>query len=174
MACNTQLTTITKGCSNNTGGLAAIYIIPSEFVSATTVSASGEITGITLSGVAKFVSYEFNKNSASYVEDAKINLENGSTYHQVDTTLTIPRRELAKRQSLSLLLAGQRNVKLILKDNNGLYWFQGYSNSANLTALGEGSGKAKGDGSKYSLTIMSEEPDQMYEVDDAIIAALIS
>lgn len=173
MACNTSLTAILKGCSTNTGGLAAIYVVPSEFISATTVVA-GEITAITMSGSAKFVEYSFNKNSASFTEEAAISLENGSTFYTTTTALTIPRRELAKRQSLSLILAGQRNVKLILKDNNGIFWYQGYANSANVTALGDGSGSAKGDGSKYSLTILSEEPELMYEVDPAIIAAIIS
>jgi hypothetical protein len=50
---------------------------------------------------------------------------------------------------------------------------QGRTNYANLTALGEGSGLAKADGSKYSLSLTSEEPDMMPEVDPTIIAALL-
>ena len=63
MYCNTGLVGITKGCStNNVGGITNFYIAPSEFLSASTVSA-GTVTSITMSGSAKFVEYEFNKNS---------------------------------------------------------------------------------------------------------------
>lgn len=174
MACNTSLTSILKNCSNNIGGLTNIYIAPAEFVTAFTQTA-GTITAINTSGgTAPFVEYQFNKNSASYVEEAGISLENGSTFYTTTTTLSIPRREVAKRNAIALVAAGQRNLYLILKDANGLYWLQGFSNYANLTALGEGSGTAKADGSKYSLTFLSEEPQLMFEVNSTIIANLIA
>lgn len=172
MACNTSLISILKSCDNNIGGLTNIYIAPEEFVSGITVS-QGVVTAITMSGTATFAEYAFNKNSASYIEEAGISLENGSTFYTTTTTLMIPRREVAKRNAIALLAAGQRNLYLILKDANGLYWFQGYQNKANLTALGEGSGAAKADGSKYSLSFLSEEPELMYEVDATIIPAII-
>lgn len=173
MACNTSLTAISKGCNNNAGGLTNFYIVPSEFVSASTV-VSGTVTSITMSGSQKFVEYQFNKNGANYVEAGTISLENGSTFFATTATLMIPRREVAKRNSIALVASGQRPVKIIMKDYNGLYWFMGYVNSANLTATGEGSGQAKADGSKYSLTFLAEEVEQMYEVDPTIIAAIIS
>ena len=173
MACNTSLTSILKTCDNNTGGVTKFYVVPSEFVTGTTQSA-GTITAISMSGSANFVEYQFNKNTANYVEEAAISLENGSTFYTTTVTLSIPRREVAKRNSLALIAAGQRDLKIILKDGNGLYWYVGYANSANLTGLGEGSGTAKGDGSKYALTFIAEEPELMYEVDSTIIAGLIS
>jgi len=173
MACNTSLTSILKSCDNNTGGVVKFYIAPSEFVTSTTVSA-GTVTAISMSGNSKFVEYQFNKNTANYVEEAAISLENGSTFFTTTVTLSIPRREVAKRNSIALVAAGQRDLKIILKDGNGLYWYVGYANSANLTALGEGSGTAKGDGSKYTLTFVAEEPELMYEVKSSIISALIA
>lgn len=172
MACNTALTAILKTCDNNTGGLTKFYIAPEEFVIATSIS-GGTITGITMSGSCKFVEFQFNKNTANYTEVASISQENGSTFFTTTITLSIPRREVAKRTSIQLIAAGQRNLKIIMKDGNGLYWYAGYANSANLTGLGEGSGTAKGDGSKYSLTFIAEEPDLMYEVSSSIIAGLI-
>jgi len=100
-------------------------------------------------------------------------LENGSTLHQVTTTLMIPRREASKRASIALLAAGQQDLAIIIEDANGLFWFQGLVNGANLTALGEGSGTAKADGSKYSLTFVSQEPAQMNEISAAAVAAVI-
>jgi len=173
MACNTSLTSILKSCDNNTGGVVKFYVAPEEFVTGTTLTA-GTITVIGMTGSTKFVEYQFNKNTANYIEEAAISLENGSTFYTTTVTLSLPRREVAKRNSLALIAAGQRNLKIILKDGNGLYWYVGYANSANLTGLGEGSGTAKGDGSKYSLTFIAEEPEMMYEVSESIIAGLIA
>jgi hypothetical protein len=127
-----------------------------------------------MSGSNKFVEFEFNKNTANYVEDGTISLENGSTFFSQTVSLVIPRREVAKRNSIALIAAGQRDLDIIVKDSNGLFWYIGYANSANLTALGEGSGTAKADGSKYSLTFLAEEPEMMYEVNSAIIAGIVS
>ena len=173
MPCNTSLTSISKGCSNNIGGLTNVYLAPAEFVTGTTVT-SGTVTTISMSGASKFVQYELNKNTANYVEAGTISLENGSTYFETTLTLSIPRREVAKRNSIALVAAGQRDLKIIVKDANGLYWFIGYANSANLTATGEGSGTARADGSKYSLTFLAQEPELMMEVDPSIIAGIIS
>ena len=173
MSCNTALTSILKGCNNNIGGLAAFYIAPSEFVTGSTVSA-GTVTAVNMSGATKFVTFEFNKNGGNYIEAAPISLENGSTYFEITVNLTIPRREVAKRNAIALLAAGQRNLDIIVLDQNGLYWYIGYANGANLTALGEGSGVSKADGSKYSLTFLAEEPELAYEVTSGIIANIIS
>jgi hypothetical protein len=172
MSCCTTITGIEKGCENNLGGIKKFYVIPLCYVSGTTES-SGTLTAINLSGGTTMAQYEFNKNTSSYVEEANISLENGSTYYTVTTTLVIPRREVAKRNSLALIAAGQPDLFIIMEDANGLYWAQGLTNGANLTAQGEGSGTVKADGSKYSLTFLSEEPEMMFEVDPTIIAGLI-
>jgi hypothetical protein len=171
MACNTSLTSILKSCDNNVGGLTTFLIAPSEFVTGTTVSA-GTITAISMSGASQFVEFQFNKNSANYTEEAAIDLTNGSTYYTETVTLTIPRREVDKRNAIALIAAGQRDLKIIVKDGNGLYWYIGYANSANLTGLSEGSGAAKADGSKYTLTFVAEEPELMYSVDSTIISSI--
>lgn len=171
MACNTSLTSILKSCDNNVGGLTNFYVIPAEFVTGTTVT-TGTVTNIGLSG-GVFVEYQFNKNSAMYTEEAAIDLVNGSTFYTETVKLTIPRREAAKSQALMLVGAGQRDLYIIVKDGNGLFWFVGYANKANLTGISEGSGTAKADGSKYTLTFLAEEPELMYEVDPAIIAGLL-
>jgi hypothetical protein len=173
MACNTSLTSILKGCDNNIGGLTHFYVIPTEFVTAIVDDGAGTITGVTVTSGSTFVEYEFNKNTANYTEEAAIDLVNGSTFYNQTVNLTIPRREVAKRNSLALIAAGQRNLNIIVKDANGLYWFVGRANGANLTAQGDGSGTAKADGSKYTLTFLAEEPEQMFEVRASIIPALL-
>lgn len=167
-----QLTGIPKGCDNNLGGIKKFYITAFDNVTSIGLTGSGEITSIGLTG-GTFVEYEFNKNSSSYTEEAQISLENGSTFYTVTTNLVIPRRELAKRNALLLTAAGQQDLAIIIQDANDIYWLQGETNGANLTANGDGSGTSKADGSKYALTFVSEEPSLMRTIDPTIIAGLI-
>jgi len=172
MSCCETITGIAKGCENNLGGIKKIYIANKCHVSGSTIS-DGVIDSITMSGGTTFAEFEFNKNSSNFVEEGAMSLENGSTLHTVTTSIMIPRREVAKRNALLLLTAGHPDLWVIIEDMNGIFWLQGYENGANVTALGEGSGTAKNDGSKYSITILSEEPEQMPEVDATIIPGLI-
>jgi hypothetical protein len=169
---------ILRGCDNNAGGLKHFYAFPLDEVTSITATASGEIFSIVLGTAScpdpKFVEYQFTKNSSSFVEDAAIDLTNGSTYYTVSTSLVITRRDLDKRNALALAASGQQDLLIILEDGNGIFWLQGQINGANLTQQGEGSGVAKADGSKYSVTFLSEELEQMPTIDSSIIAALIA
>lgn len=172
MACNTSLIAITKGCDNNAGGLTKFYVIPAEEINQTGFTISADtITAITMAASGNtWTEFEFNKNVANYEEVGTISLENGSTYFAQTVNLTIPRREAAKRAAIQLIASGQRDLQIIVKDGNGLYWFIGYANFANLTATGGGSGTVKGDGSQYTLTFLAEEPVQAFEVLASAIA----
>lgn len=172
MACNTSLISITKGCDNNAGGLTKFYVIPAESINQTGFTISADtITAITMAASGNtWTEFEFNKNVANYEEVGTISLENGSTYFAQTVNLTIPRREAAKRAAIQLIASGQRDLQIIVKDGNGLYWFIGYANFANLTATGGGSGTVKGDGSQYTLTFLAEEPVQAFEVLASAIA----
>ena len=173
MSCNTILSGIIKGCDNNMGGISNFYIAPSEFVTGTTES-GGTISAINMSGATKFVEFVFNKNTGNFTVEAAIDPVNGSTYFNQTINLVIPRRDVDKRNAIALIASGQRDLKIIVKDANGLYWYFGDQNSCMLTAVGDGSGTAKSDGSKYSLTFLAEEPEMEYEVDSSIIAGIIS
>ena len=100
MACNTNITGILKGCENNAGGLRRILIAAEEDVLTTTI-VEGEVTDITMDASKLFQGFEFNKNSASYVEEAGIDLTAGSTFFTTTLTLNIARRDVAKRNSIS-------------------------------------------------------------------------
>ena len=168
MACNT-ITTITKGCDNNTGGIQSILINDQSEVTTVTVDdATWEVTAITAS--APFVPFEFKRNTGMYTEDLASDLINGSSFVTATITLMFHRREAAKSRSIKILGEGQRDLAAIVLDANGKYW---YFPNAQITAVAEGSGTAKADGSKYSITMVSENENLAYEVDPTIIAGLL-
>jgi hypothetical protein len=173
MSCNTSLSGIIKGCDNNVGGISNFYVVPAEFVTGSTES-GGTISAINMSGATKFVEFEFKKNTGNFTVEAAIDPINGSTFYNQTINLVIHRRDVDKRNALALIASGQRDLKIIVKDGNGQYWYFGDENSCMLTAQGEGSGTAIGDGSKYSLTFLAQEPYQEYLVNSSIIAGIVS
>ena len=173
MAVCNSLTSILKSCDNNSGGIVKFYVIPSDYVTGFT-SAAGVITGITLSGSAQFEEFEFNRNTGNFEEVPTINLQNGSTFYAQTINLQLARREAVKRQSLLLIAAGQPDLTIMIKDSNGLYWGFGFGeDKVNLTGGGGGSGTAKADLNGYSLIFGAEASEPAFEIDDAIIPALL-
>lgn len=161
---------IACGCENNLGGIQAIYI--TDFCNlVSTTETDGVIETITLSSPGCMYEYCFNKNTSSLVEQAIVSIENGSLFYQQTATVIIPRREVAKRNALAMLM--QKDLLIIIKDQNGLYWLIGEQNGANVTDINSTTGVVKGDLNGYTITFLGEEPVQAKEVDSAIIAGLI-
>jgi len=168
MACTT-LEDIVKGCDNNIGGITAVYINDMDNITAVTEDAAAwEVTAITQT--ARFQTIEFRRNVGNFVEDAAIDFVNGSSFVTATITLNLHRREAAKSRQIKIMGEGQRDLAVIVKDANGKYWYFPY---AQVSAVGEGSGTAKADGSKYSVTLVAENEFLAKEVDSAIISALL-
>jgi len=170
MACST-ITSILKGCDNNIGGITSIYINDQDSVN-TDELVFGTPWTITDFGTlaAQFVPFEFRRNTGMYTEELANDLVNGSQYYTQTVTLIFHRREAAKSKSIKILGEGQRDLALVVGDANGKYW---YFPKAQLNAVTEGSGTAKADGSKYSVTFVAENEFLAYEVDAAIIPDII-
>jgi len=168
MACTT-LEDIIKGCDNNIGGITAVYV--NDMDNLTTVTedtATWEVTAITQT--SRFQTFQFRRNVGNFTEDSAIDLTNGSSYVTQVINLMLHRREATVSRALKILGEGQRDLALIVLDANGKYW---YFPNAQLTTLGEGTGTAKADGSKYSVAFTAENEFLAKEVDSTIISALL-
>ena len=84
------------------------------------------------------------------------------------------RREKSKAEAIKKLTDGQKELFIIVKDSNGLYWAFGKDEGMIVTAIEGGSGTAKADANNYVITFTGEESDNAPEVDSAIIAALLA
>lgn len=168
MACTT-LATITKGCDNNIGGITSILVNDMDNLGTVTVNTTTWTVTSFGSLVDEFVAFEFRRNTGSYTEELANDLANGSQFYTQTISLMFHRREAAKSKAIKILGEGQRDLAVIVGDANGKYW---YFPNAQLTAVAEGSGTAKADGSKYAITMVAENEFLAYEVDSTIIAAL--
>ena len=156
MSCE-ALISIEKPCDNNIGGIKTVWIAPQDEV---TVGIAGwEVTSVALTNPAAV--YAINRNTGNYTEDTAIDLINGSTFVTQTITLMFNRRDKDKSEAIHVLGAGQQYLAVFIQDSNDKYW---YFENAQLSATGEGSGTARADGSKYSITLLSEAEHLSYEI----------
>jgi hypothetical protein len=168
MACNNLDNLIQGTCENNSGGIFYAKIFDMDDVSTYSYSdTTWEVTGLTLSSTAS--TFEFRRNTSNYTSEAAIDLVNGSTYQNATINFVFHRREAAKSKAIKIIAEGQRYLGVVIGDANGKYW---YFPNAQVTAIAEGSGTARADGSKYSVTLIAELSALEYEVPLAIYSAL--
>ena len=165
MSCE-ALQNIAKSCDNNTGGIRKVWINQQEGVTATTVAAGAWI--VTAITATPFATFEINRNTGNYTEDTAVDLINGSTFVTQTITLMFNRRDKEKSEAIHVLGAGQQYLAAVVLDANGKYW---YFENLQLTATGEGSGTARADGSKYSVTLLAESDHLAYEIEAADVVS---
>lgn len=161
----TALEGIQKSCDNNSGGIYQVWFIPQDninVVTTNTVYPSYEVTAITVTPLLTvFDSYFIRRNTSSYTEEQAADLINGSTFVTQTINLVFHRREAAKSNALKILASGQQYLAGVVLDANGKYWYFPY---LQLTATGEGSGVARADGSKYTVTLVAQNESLALEV----------
>ena len=171
MACVSFSGGIANDCANNMGGITKLYL--TDFSNIVTYTESGgTVSAITMASASYFYEFAFNRNSASYQEDLVKSVEAGSALFEQTISVTIPRRDVAKRNTLALLTT--RDLAVIIKDSNGLYWYPGAVEGVYLSESTSTSGTAKADGSNYVLTLKGFEQERAPGVTSGIIAALLA
>lgn len=170
----TALEGIQKSCSNNSGGIYQVWFIPQDSIASVATSTTYpdyKVTAITFDPVTvpplQFESYFIRRNTSNYTEEQAADLINGSTFVTQTINLVFHRREAAKSNALKILASGQQYIAGVVLDANGRYWYFPY---LQLTATGEGSGTARADGSKYTVTLVAENESLALEVDLAVPA----
>lgn len=175
MSC-VSLETILKGCDNNSGGIYKFYVNRQDQVDEAGITLAAAPDDWTIDNLPlivsgdTFIELEFRRNVSSYTEDSAIDLINGSTYVTATINLMFHRRDQDKSKAINILGAGQQYLAGIVQDANGKYWYFPY---LQLSATGEGSGTTRADGSKYSVTLVADNPTLAYEVDPTVIPTII-
>lgn len=171
MACVSFTGGISNDCSNNIGGLTKLYI--TDLANITTLTSSaGTVSAITMATGSVFYQFAFNRNSATFTEDLVKSVEAGSALFEQTISVKIPRRDVSKRNTLALLT--MRDVAVIIKDSNGLYWLPGEIEGMYLLEQKGNSGTAKADGSHYELTLKGFEVSQASAIASATVAGIIA
>jgi len=170
MACN-SIVNILKGCDdNNLGGIYGIYVIDTASITGSTLDVSAH-TITALGNTEQFSTFEFKRNTGSFVSELATDLLVGSNIWNSTLTLQFSRRQGTISRALSILGEGNRFLDIIVLGADGQYT---YFDHMQLNGGSESSGTAKAEGSKYDTTLLGEMVQRPYFVDPTIIAALIA
>lgn len=157
------------GCKDNLGGVQEVYI--GSFSGDTTFSydaSTDTITGVT--GSNTFYTFEQRQEQAEFVQTGNHSIENGTNFWEQVVSLIFTKNTSDLRNTLKLL--SQSTLFVIVKDQNGTYWFIGEQNGADLTASTASAGKAFGDLNGVTVSITAKEPSPAREITAAAFAAL--
>lgn len=161
---------ITFGCERNQGGLFELYLGDLEDIDTLTeVEADWEVTAMTV--LTAPVKISIKRGTSNYTDEEANDFISGSTTNTVTVNGMLHRRSAEKSRALNILSAGQRYLYGFLRDANGQWW---YASHLQLQTVGEGSGQARADGSKYSFVLMAEAEHSLYTIDASVVASVIA
>ena len=173
MACSQVLNGIAADCQTNVGGVREVYIANYSDVTAIEVDdSSNMIKTITMADSAKFKKYAFKKNTSSMTSTLNVDPANGVNFVQTDLSLVFAKQETVKRMEIAKLSLGE--LRVIVLDANGKYWFLGQEEFVSATAGTAETGVNRTDGNKYTITLTDYSSSYPYEVDPTIVADLIA
>ena len=173
MACSQTLNGIAAACETNVGGIREVFIANYDDVSAVEVDESSNmIKTISMVDSAKFKKYAFKKNTSSMTSTLNVDPANGVNFVQTDLTVVFAKQETVKRMEIAKLSLGE--LRVIVKDANGKYWFLGQEEFVSATSGSAETGTNRTDGNKYQIVLSDYSSSYPYEVDPSIVAGLIA
>lgn len=162
MAC-----TLTSGrsepCKEQVGGIDRVYFInfDGDTTGVTSSTATFDlgtyIDGDKLTAVTGLPSaYEYEiKGGSSFTQNIVSDRNTGTTYFEQTLELTLKQLSAADHKELLLLVRARPQV--IVKDNNGNYFFCGYEHGMDVTGGTVVTGTEMGDLSGYTITLTAME-----------------
>ena len=172
MACSQVLNGIAADCQTNVGGVREVYI--ANYSDVTTIEldeVSNMIKTITMADTVKFKKYSFKKNTSSMTSTLNVDPANGVNFVQTDLALVFAKQETVKRMEIAKLSLGE--LRVIVLDANGKYWFLGQEEFVSATAGTAETGVNRTDGNKYTITLTDYSSSYPYEVDPSIISGIV-
>jgi hypothetical protein len=161
------LTGIALDCGN-VGGIKKLYVANVADVSTIAFDASGEVSAITMAAGKTFKSFNFRKGNASFTVNGNKDDKNGTYFATTEISAQFNKMEKATRTEIVELV--KANAYVIIKDNNGTYWFVGRDSYVTISTAAGQSGATMGDGNFYNIVLMSETA----EVPGTVASGLIT
>lgn len=167
--CCVTLAGISKGCDASMGGIEKAYIACTSSVSGVEVD-EDVITSITTVEDG-FKEYTFRKQTGSVETTINNDDTTGSIFYESNIVLQFAKQETAKRVEIGALAVG--DLVVIIKDNNGKYWYYGFDFPVTLAEGSGETGTSFTDFNGYNITLADFAKQMPYEVGEDIIQTLV-
>ena len=172
--CPTLIAIEKDGCLSNAGGLKLkAYIFPSEYRAELVYGTDYTIEDIEyIDNVTPVlpISISFHKNTATLTESMAGTAETANSTNTVTVSITVNNRQYNKSKAINILGAGQRELDLVIEQNNGTAWLV---TNATLS-VESATGAVRADGSNYVLTFTAELDDLVHGIKSADVETLIT
>ena len=155
------------GCRDNTGGVQEIYIKSFSSTASYTYDIDGQIG--TSSVPETFYKFEQTSEAAEFTQEGQHSIENGTNFYNQNVNMVFHKYQASLRDLIYVL--AQKEVLIIVKDQNGNYFMIGEQNGANLIASTANVGKAYGDMNGSTIGFQAKEPTPARQCSAAYIAA---
>jgi len=164
---------VTRSCGFQFGGLKKVYLANFEEVSAVAHSATGLITGITMTSTgATWYAFEYEPNTAQKLEE----LQAGAVSRFVNQTLNMKLANVTQAKKEVLEDLANATLAVVLQTQDDLYWYYGEpTKSAGLraTVLSIDSGTAQADDAAVTITLVGGNLGYADTVSPTVVAATI-
>ena len=164
---------VTRSCGFQFGGLKKVYLANFEEVSAVAHSATGLITGVTMTSTgATWYEFQYEPNTAQKLEE----LQAGAVSRFVNQTLNLKLANVTQEKKEVLEDLANATMAAIIQTQDDLYWyFAEPTKSAGLraTVLSIDSGTATADDAAVTITLVGGSIGYADTVDTSVVAGLI-
>lgn len=141
-----------KPCKNAVGGVVKVHFVDFGDLGTVTVGSNDEITD--MSGTFSYSTYDVKGNS-SLESNINSSIENGTTFFEQVTNLTLHKMTKEDNKELKLMTYGRPHVFVQTFDNKLL--LVGREHGAEVTGGTAVTGTAMGDLNGYTLTLTANE-----------------
>lgn len=162
-------------CENNSGGVAEEILVTDwcNLIQAGLLeTVEGIYDAIQIEVGEKFWQMNVLRLSAELKEDDLSNFDTGSTGFKQILDVIIPRKDVARRNSIRTMGAGQKKLAFAVLDGNGIWWGCGFREGVQLMTRPSGTGKKKEDLNGYTISFQGDASIEMSTIDPALIAGL--
>lgn len=173
---------IPKNCGdNNQGSLKLAALVDFQDVESVTLTTGGNadtdnvVSAITLADGASFETFAFPKDTSSFTQELVQDL--AADTHGFSQTLTLGFRRIdtRKRNAISVLCAGRRDLVALVQDWNGDYWLLGREQGLRVTASTMNTQETRTAGQLAPITLTGEyEPTMLVKVQTSVAEALLA
>jgi hypothetical protein len=170
MACEMTSGYNDRTCTNGKGGIKSVLLFPLDAYSSATIVAN-EITAITVTG--ETFHYKLKSNLSSYTAPIQRNEENGTLWYEQNLQMVLNSDNKELRSAIHLL--AQNELVAMVEKADGKYVMLGYEEGMKVSDGNEySSGVAKSDRNGHLISLMSQENNEVPDVDATLAGTLIA
>ena len=172
---------IPRDCGdNNQGGVKLVGLVDYKDLLDVTLVTSGGValenvaSAITLVDGAEFEHFEFPKDTSSFTQELVQDLVADTHGFSQVLTMGFRRIDTTKRNAISLLCQGRRDLLALVLDWNGDWWLLGREQGLRVTASTMNTQETRTAGQLAPITLTGEyEPTMLVKVQTSVAEALM-